>query len=196
MNKRIIAAAGVVAVTAGALGVGVSTAFASNEGHSVLRIGQARLVDPAGASLGTVQLIELNGRLNVIGRVRGLTVGFHGFHIHEKGECIGSSTPPFTSAGGHLKAAGDHHSGHAGDMPVLLVGTDGTAQTSFTTDRVRLANILDADGAAIMIHALPDNYANIPPRYAIAGAAGGPDATTLATGDSGDRVACGVVTGR
>ena len=198
MNKRILAAAGVVAVAAGALGVGVSTAFASNEGHSVLRIGQARLVDPAGGSLGTVQLIELNGKLNVIGRVRGLTVGFHGFHIHEKGECIGSSTPPFTSAGGHLKAAGPaggSHAGHAGDMPVLLVGADGTAQTSFTTDRVRLANILDADGAAIMIHALPDNYANIPLRYAAAGVAG-PDATTLTTGDAGGRVACGVVTGR
>ncbi len=77
-------------------------------------------------------------------------------------------------------------------MPVLLVGADGTAQASFTTDRVTLADVLDANGAAIIIHAAPDNYANIPTRYA----PGGPDAATLATGDSGARVACGVVTGR
>ncbi len=192
MNKRILAAIGVAAVVVVASGVGVSTALASNDAHSFLRIGQAHLVDPAGTSLGAVQLVELNGRLNVIGKVRGLTVGFHGFHIHEKGECLGSSTPPFASAGGHLKAAGDNHPGHPGDMPVLLVGADGTAQASFTTDRVRLVDVLDSDGAALIVHALPDNYANIPTRYA----AGGPDATTLATGDSGGRVACGVVTGR
>ncbi len=77
-------------------------------------------------------------------------------------------------------------------MPVLLVGGDGTAQASFTTDRVTLADVFDSNGSAIIIHAGPDNYANIPTRYAPAG----PDATTLATGDSGGRVACGVVTGR
>ncbi len=191
MNKRILAAAGVIAVVAVALGVGVSTAVASNDQHSRLRIAQALLVDPGGKSLGAVQLVELNGRLNVIGKVRGLSPGFHGFHIHEKGECIGRSDPPFASAGGHLRAAGDNHPGHAGDMPVLLVGADRTAQASFTTDRVKLADVLD-NGAALIIHALPDNYANIPTRYA----AGAPDATTLATGDSGGRVACGVVIGR
>lgn len=192
MNKRILAAIGVVTVVAAASGIGVSAALASNDAHSLLRIGQARLVDPVGRSLGAVQLIELNGRLNVIGRVNGLTAGFHGFHIHENGECIGSSAPPFASAGGHLRAAGDSHPGHAGDMPVLLVGADGTAQASFTTDRVTLANVLDSNGAAIIVHAAADNYANIPTRYAAAG----PDAATLATGDSGARVACGVVTGR
>lgn len=121
-----------------------------------------------------------------------MAVGFHGFHIHENGECVGSSTTPFASAGGHLRVAGDSHPGHAGDMPVLLVGTDGTAQASFTTDRLKLADILDSNGGAIIVHAAPDNYANIPTRYV----PGGPDATMLATGDSGGRVACGVVTGR
>lgn len=192
MDKRILAAIGAITVVAGASGLGVSTALANNDARSLLRIGHARLVDPAGTSLGAVQLVELNGRLNVIGKFHGLTVGFHGFHIHENGECVGSSNPPFASAGGHLRAAGDSHPGHAGDMPVLLIGADGTAQASFTTDRVKLADVLDSNGAALIIHAAPDNYANIPIRYAPSG----PDATTLATGDSGGRVACGVITGR
>ncbi len=192
MKKRVVAVVGLITALAVALGMGVSTALASNDARSLLRIGQARLVDPAGVSLGAVQLVELSGRLNVIGKVRGLTVGFHGFHIHEKGECAGRSTPPFASAGGHLRVADDNHPSHAGDMPVLLVGRDGTAQASFTTDRLKLRDILDPDGSAIIVHADPDNYANIPTRYA----AGGPDATTLMTGDSGGRVACGVVTGR
>lgn len=192
MNKRVLATACVVAVVAATWGVGVSTALAGNDALSSLRIAQARLVDPAGGSLGAVQLIELNGRLNVIGKVRGLAAGFHGFHIHENGQCIGSSTPPFASAGGHLSAVGDSHPGHAGDMPVLLVGDDGTAQATFTTDRVTLADVFDSNGSAIIVHADADNYANIPTRYAPTG----PDATTLATGDSGGRVACGVVTGR
>lgn len=189
MNKRVLVTAGVVAV---ALGTGVSTALASNDAAGSQRMGQAHLVDPAGNSLGSVQLIEQNGKLSVMGKVGGLTAGFHGFHIHETGECIGNSTPPFASAGGHLSAPGVGHPGHAGDMPALLVGRDGTAQASFLTDRLTLADILDANGSAIMVHADPDNYAHIPPRYAPAG----PDATTLATGDAGGRVACGVVTER
>lgn len=186
MNKRVLAAVTVIAVVAVALGI----VLASNDPPSPRPIGEARLVDPAGGSLGTVQLVELEGRLNVTGMVRGLAAGFHGFHIHENGQCVGSSTPPFASAGEHLRAAGDTHPGHAGDMPVLLVGEDGTAQVSVTTDRVTRADVLDSNGSAIIIHAGPDNYANIPPRYAPEG----PDADTLATGDSGGRVACGVVT--
>jgi superoxide dismutase, Cu-Zn family len=187
MKKRVFATVSVVAV---ALGTGVSTAVASDSQPP--RSGLASLVNPAGEQLGTVDLVEENGRLNVTGNVRGLIAGFHGFHMHENGQCDGSSIPPFASAGGHLSAAGDSHPSHAGDMPVLLVGEDGTAWASFTTDRVMLADVFDANGSAIIIHAGPDNYANIPTRYAPAG----PDADTLATGDSGDRVACGAVTER
>lgn len=71
MKKRVVAVVGLITVLAVALGMGVSTALASNDARSLLRIGQARLVDPAGVSLGTVQLVELSGRLNVIGKVRG-----------------------------------------------------------------------------------------------------------------------------
>ena len=74
-------------------------------------------------------------------------------------------------------------------MPVLLVNADGTARASLRTDRFALADLLDADGSAIIIHAKADNYANIPTdRYDP-----DPDEMTLATGDSGGRAACGVV---
>ena len=59
----------------------------------------------------------------------------------------------------------------------------------FVTDRFRFQDLLLGDGSAVVVHARPDNYANIPTdRYDP-----DPDATTLATGDAGDRIACGVV---
>ena len=58
------------------------------------------------------------------------------------------------------------------------------------TDRFGVADLLaDDDGSAVMVHSGPDNYANIPERYAPEG----PDADTLGTGDAGSRLACGVV---
>jgi Cu-Zn family superoxide dismutase len=71
-------------------------------------------------------------------------------------------------------------------MPVLLVNEDGTGEARFVSDRYSLADVV---GRALIVHAGPDNYANIPTRYA----ATGPDATTLATGDAGGRAACGVI---
>jgi superoxide dismutase, Cu-Zn family len=94
---------------------------------------------------------------------------------------------PFTSAGGHLNLEDAFHPEYSGDMPVLLVNSDGTGEVSFQTDRFTLKDVLDEDGSAIMVHALPDNYANIPERY------GEVDQDTLKTGDSGGRIACGVI---
>ena len=68
--------------------------------------------------------------------------------------------------------------------------TDGTGEARFVSDRYGVADVL---GRAVIVHANPDNYANVPTRYA----AGGPDATTLARGNAGGRIACGVIeTGR
>jgi superoxide dismutase, Cu-Zn family len=116
-------------------------------------------------------------------KVHDLPPGFHGFHVHEVGQC----EPPFTSAGGHLNLEDAFHPEHTGDMPVLLVNNDGTGEASFVTDRFTLKDLFDEDGSAIIVHAVPDNYANIPERY------GEVDQDTLQTGDSGDRIACGVI---
>jgi Cu-Zn family superoxide dismutase len=113
-----------------------------------------------------------------------LPAGFHGFHVHAVGQCDGD----FTSAGGHLNPDGMVHSLHRGDMPPLLVNADGTAQATFLVDRLTLAELLDADGSAIIVHADLDNFAHIPTRYVAE-----PDMTTLNTGDAGGRIACGVL---
>src|SRR5262249_1736862 len=98
---------------------------------------------------------------------------------------------PFASAGPHLDAGGHTHGSHSGDLPSLLVTADGITTTATATDRLNAALLFDADNSAIIIHAAPDNFANIPPRYSAARVPG-PDAAPLATGDSGGRFACGI----
>ena len=111
-------------------------------------------------------------------------------------------TVAFTSAGPHLNPAGASHPDHAADQPVVLVNADGTGSARFVTDRYTVAELV---GAAVIVHANPDNYANIPDRYQAPGPSAspaastppvmvaGPDAATLATGDAGPRIACGVI---
>jgi Cu-Zn family superoxide dismutase len=145
------------------------------------------LHDASGASIGEASLTRRSGEVRVDIAVRNLTPGFHGFHVHSIGVCDAASG--YTSAGGHLNPGGGHHPEHAADMPVLFVKQDGSGATHFITDRFQVNDLFDADGSALIIHAAPDNYANIPARYAPSG----PDEATLATGDAGPRAACGVV---
>ncbi|MCW2652197.1 MAG: Cu/Zn superoxide dismutase [Mycobacterium sp.] len=130
-----------------------------------------------------------------------LTAGFHGMHIHSVGKCEANSVAPtggapgdFNSAGGHYQAPG--HAGHpaSGDLTSLEVRSDGSARLVTTTDAFTAADLLAGAKTAIIIHADPDNFANIPPdRYQQVNGAPPPDQITLATGDAGKRVACGVV---
>jgi superoxide dismutase, Cu-Zn family len=137
-----------------------------------------------------VKLTQEDDQVLVRAVVGSLPAGFHGFHVHTVGDCV----PPFTSAGGHYNPGGGGHGSHAGDMPILLVNGDGTAQLRFTTDRFTVDELFDTDGSAIIVHAGADNYANIPTRYHSHGEdVFGPDSATLGTGDAGARLACGVV---
>jgi superoxide dismutase, Cu-Zn family len=131
-----------------------------------------------------------------------LTPGFHGMHIHSVGKCEANSVPPtggppgaFLSAAGHFQAPG--HTGHpaSGDLSSLEVRANGSAKLVTTTDTFTAEQLLAGQGTAIIIHEKPDNFANIPDRYTQADGTPGPDAETLATGDAGKRVACGVITG-
>ena len=117
-------------------------------------------------------------------------------HLHAVPSCDAATA--FASAGGHYARPGQAHGHHAGDLPPLLVAADGTGRTDVVVDGFSLAELFDhegAQGAALVVHAARDNLANIPTRYRSADgpAEGGPDAATLATGDSGARIACGVV---
>ena len=120
---------------------------------------------------------------------------FHGFHLHANNDpsngvgCVG---PAFTSADGHWNPAGAGHGNHAGDLPPLILGAGGRSRAEFDIGHFRPGELT---GLAVIVHAGPDNLANIPIRYTSAGVPG-PDATTLATGDAGSRYACGVIEAR
>lgn len=131
-----------------------------------------------------------------------LTPGPHGLHIHTVGKCEVNSVAPaggapgdFLSAGGHFQGGGSpDHPGHAGDLTSLQVRPDGTAMLVTTTSAFTREQLLAEPGTAIIIHTGSDNFANIPAeRYRQSDGSAPPDATTLATGDGGKRVACGVI---
>lgn len=187
------AAIGGLAV-AGVLAAGVAVATGGDGESEHHGAAVAELRDASGV-VGTARFVaRSNGLLRVKVEVSGLTPGFHGMHVHAVGQCVA----PFTTAGGHHNPTGQAHGAHAGDLPPLLVRGDGTANARFEIDTLTLAGVLDAgsDGSALIIHGGRDNLANIPAHYSHApDAAGttGPNVATLATGDSGPRVVCGVV---
>jgi Cu-Zn family superoxide dismutase len=168
---------------------------------------RAVLYDASGNPMGGVTFSQRNAYVVVRASVHGLAPGFHGFHIHANNDpingdgCIADPNQPsntwFVSADGHYRVGSETHGSHQGDMPLLLMngtGTgDSTAVAFFRTDRFPVSDIL---GRAIIVHALSDNYANVPvgpnaDQYT----ANGTEATdkTAATGNAGDRLLCGIV---
>ncbi|MBX6383132.1 MAG: superoxide dismutase family protein [Microbispora sp.] len=191
-----LAAAAAPAVPVLSAAVPVASATQARPGGSATAV----IKNATGRVLGTVRVERYDAKKSRVSvSVRGLTPGFHGFHVHAVGTCdphaVDRATGgAFTSAGSHLGPG--EHGGGAGDLPPLLAAADGTAFASFVTDRFTLERLGDADGSAFVVHAGPDNFAHIPDRYfhrPDATGATGPDATTRKTGDAGARVGCGVV---
>jgi Cu-Zn family superoxide dismutase len=188
--RRFLLRAVAVAAPLATLAVGAAVGSPSSEGEREGLRAAAVLHSAAGDAVGVARLVERDGKVFVWAGVRGQAPGFHGFHVHAVGQCVA----PFTSAGGHFNPAGAGHGDHAGDLPSLLVNEDGRGVLSFATDRFALGDLNDADGSAVIVHAGRDNYANIPTRYhSHTYDVFGPDQDTLATGDAGGRVACGVI---
>lgn len=163
---------------------------------------QLKLAD--GTAVATADIEFANGYATVTVQTTApgeLAPGFHGLHIHSVGKCEANSVAPtggapadFNSAGGHFQVTG--HSGHpaSGDLASLQVREDGSAMLVTTTDAFTAEDLLGGAHTAIIIHEKADNFANIPPeRYQQVNGAPPPDETTLATGDAGKRVACGVI---
>ena len=146
----------------------------------------------------TTQLLGANGELRgtatlsqrpegtlVRARIEGLPAGTYAIHLHGVGKCEG---PKFTTAGGHFNPTMKMHGRdnpmgpHLGDLPNVVVGPGGTGTVDFTVAGMMLvggtAPLLDADGAAVVLHARPDDYKTDP------------------SGASGDRIACGVLAPR
>jgi len=156
-------------------------------------IAGATISDSAGRTIGTARLWqEAAGLVHVDVDVTctgvsctPLAPGDHGIHFHSVGSCVSASSPVFSSAGGHFNPLGKQHGlsnpagPHAGDAPNLVIASDGRGHASFTTDRISLTtgatDVFDADGTAVVIHAGPD------------------DQTSQPAGNSGARVACGVL---
>ena len=139
---------------------------------------------PASGSLvsGKLMLMPMGNGVHVTGDIGGLAPGSnHGFHIHETGDC---SAADASSAGGHFNPSASPHgkaeSGahHAGDIDNIVADASGVAHVNAHVLGVSLGGGASNDivGRAFVVHAAPDDYATQP------------------SGNSGARIACGVVT--
>lgn len=143
----------------------------------------ATMRDASGASVGTLRLQASPTGVRITGSISGLAPGAHGIHLHAVGRC---DAPEFTSAGAHFDWGTMKHGllnpegPHAGDLPAIAATAAGVAAVDVISARVTLATsgpgaLLDADGTAIVVHAAND------------------DQRTDPSGNSGGRVACGVL---
>ncbi|HEY0625487.1 MAG TPA: superoxide dismutase family protein [Allosphingosinicella sp.] len=139
----------------------------------------ADLRSATGASVGTATVTQVGDRLRLAVDASSLPPGARGIHIHQMGVCAG---PDFTSAGPHWNPAGRQHGKdnpagmHLGDLPNLLIGADGRGSMEYTIPaQASLVALLDGDGASVVIHATSDDYRTDP------------------SGNSGARIACGVL---
>jgi Cu-Zn family superoxide dismutase len=145
------------------------------------RIATATLANAAGQDVGTATLLREGGATRIDLTVKGNPGAVHGLHLHMVGRC----EAPFTSAGPHLNPGGHQHGRdnpmgtHLGDLPNVTIGQSGsgTASANLGNDPAALdAALFDADGTAIVLHAAADDYRTDP------------------SGNSGARIACGVLT--
>lgn len=141
-----------------------------------------QLKDRDGKPVGEAMLRETANGVIVTAKLRNLPPGEHGFHVHEHGVC----EPPFESAGAHFNPGKRSHGfedpkgPHAGDLPNVVVPASGELDVEFLARDLTLRegarnSVIDADGAALVVHAKADDYSSDP------------------SGDSGDRIACGII---
>jgi Cu-Zn family superoxide dismutase len=128
---------------------------------------------------GTATLTQKGDKVEIVVNAKSLPPGKHGIHIHEKGDC---SAADASSAGGHFAPGGGQHAGptdpkrHAGDLGNIDADANGNGTLTITTDMLKVGSgDRDVLGKALVIHGDPD------------------DLTTQPSGNSGGRIACGVI---
>lgn len=136
------------------------------------------LVGSSGQQIGTVRMWETPGAVSFRVEGNGIAVGRKGLHVHAVGRC---DAPAFTTAGSHWNPASRQHGlsnpqgPHAGDLPNVPVAANGTLRETVVLSGASLAALRDADGSALVLHAGED------------------DNVTDPSGNSGDRIACAVL---
>lgn len=165
-----------------ALSLGVVAGFAQSKPVTKKTV---ELKDAKGNSVGAAILVSKGKGVEVKLDLKDLPPGEHAVHFHQNPKC---DPPDFKSAGGHFNPTGKQHGfdnpngHHAGDMPNFMVKADGKAKATVKDDDVVLGNGSESNslfvngGTSIMIHAKAD------------------DMKTDPSGNSGDRIACGVIT--
>ena len=159
---------------AGAVAAGCASMSAGTRPSAVADLAPTK----GNVAKGTVTFTQRSDRLRVVADVSGLTPGGHGFHVHEKGDC---SSDDATSAGGHFNPTGKPHGDpsaadhHAGDMPMLVADASGNARLEIDVDPATVGGANDVVGKGVIVHKDPDDFKTQP------------------TGNSGARVACGVI---
>lgn len=144
--------------------------------------GHADIVNAQGQKIGSATIHPSSGGVRIDVVISKLPPGTHGIHIHTVGKCEG---PAFASAGAHFNPMSKKHGKdnpdgpHAGDLLNIEVGTDGTGKASLSDASVTLGegpnSLFDEGGTALVIHEKPDEYKTDP------------------SGNSGARIACGVI---
>ncbi|HKU92220.1 MAG TPA: superoxide dismutase family protein [Sphingomicrobium sp.] len=136
------------------------------------------LVNSSGQSVGTVRAWQTAGGVSFRIEAGGLPHGVHGLHVHAVGRC---DPPDFASAGPHWNPAARKHGmnnpagPHAGDLPNVEVAANGVLGATVTLPAASMAALIDADGAALVLHGQADDYVTDP------------------SGNSGPRIACAVL---
>lgn len=165
-------------VLGGTMGVGLALYGRSPEEAEA----RAELVDTQGTRVGVAEFREEARGVRVSIQLTGLPPGTHALHIHEKGRC---DSPDFKSAGEHFNPFKREHGWlnpegpHAGDLPNIKVDENGAFRGSFLAPLVTLGpgahSLFAGQGTCLMIHAGPDDGHSDP------------------AGNSGARIACGVI---
>lgn len=172
-----------VALAAVALAIlpGCASYLAPVQGYAAGSSATADVRDRVGLSKATARATQAGDAIRLQVTAMNMAPGAYGAHVHTSGRC---DAPGFESAGGHWNPTNHQHGKdnprgmHKGDLPNLMIGADGRGTMEVTIPHSSLAGpdnrMLDADGAALVIHAAPDDYRTDP------------------SGNSGARIACGV----
>lgn len=162
----------------------LSFAAGVQSAHAASKSARAGFVSAKGTQIGTAKITSSGKGVKIVVKITQLTPGEHGIHIHTVGKC---EAPAFTTAGGHFNPTSAHHGvhntqdphPHLGDLMNIVADKKGNARAMLLADGVTLGDgpnsLFHDGGTSLVIHAKADDLMSDP------------------SGNSGDRIACGVI---